>query len=568
MNMSILPGPFNPLDPNTQAFPTLSEAQAKRVQQEGKIRKVKAGEILFEPGDTNVPFYLLLSGGLEIIQPASLSGEQVIVTYTSAQFTGELTMISGQRCLARGRVSEAGEFVEISNSGLRSLIARDAELSEILMRAFILRRLMLISRGLGNLILMGSRHSANTLRLREFLSRNGYPYTFIDLDSDVTSQDLLDRFHIQASEIPVVICGQDRVLRNPTTQELADCLGLNESIDSSQIRDVIIVGAGPSGLAAAVYAASEGLDALMIETEAPGGQAGSSSKIENYLGFPTGVSGMELASRAITQAQKFGAKMMIGHAGVKLICSKRPYRLVLDNGSSIAARAVIISTGAQYNKPRIANLEKFEGLGIYYGATYIEAQLCGNEEAIVVGGGNSAGQAAVYLSQTARKVYMLVRSENLSETMSRYLIQRIAENPSIELHYKTEITALEGDTQLKRVTWRDAKTGETSTHDIGHLFIMAGASPRTAWLERCLALDNKGFILTGRDLETSPSPSESPGLESFHWPLARRPLMLETSLPCVFAVGDARAGNVKRVASAVGEGAIAVHLVHRALAET
>jgi thioredoxin reductase (NADPH) len=244
------------------------------------------------------------------------------------------------------------------------------------------------------------------------------------------------------------------------------------------------------------------------------------------------------------------------------------YQLVLDNGSNIAARSVTISTGALYNKPKIANLEKFEGLGIYYGATYIEAQLCGNEEAIVVGGGNSAGQAAVYLSQTARKVYMLVRSENLSETMSRYLIQRITENPSIELHYKTEITALEGDTQLERVTWRDAKTGETSTHEIGHLFIMAGASPRTAWLERCLALDNKGFILTGRDLETSPSPSENPGLESFHWPLARRPLMLETSLPCVFAVGDARAGNVKRVASAVGEGAIAVHLVHRALAET
>jgi len=328
------------------------------------------------------------------------------------------------------------------------------------------------------------------------------------------------------------------------------------------LRDVIIVGAGPSGLAAAVYAASEGLDALVIETDAPGGQAGSSSKIENYLGFPTGVSGEELAARAIAQAQKFGAKMMVGHGVVRLNCGRRPYEVVLDNGNVIPARAVIISTGAQYKKPGLANLKKFEGQGIYYGATYIESQLCGDEDVIVVGGGNSAGQAAVFLSQTAHRVYMLVRSGSLSDTMSRYLIQRITENPAIEPHYRTEIVDLEGDTRLERVTWRDSATGETSTHDIRHVFLMTGASPRTDWLKGCLALDDKGFILTGRDLDAAAGLAPSAA-----WPLSRLPQMLETSLPGVFAVGDVRSGNVKRVASAVGEGAIAVHLVHRALAE-
>ena len=558
--MSTWPLPSS-LDSRTQSFPKLTSAQVDRIRPEGKLRKVEAGEILFEPGDTNVPFFVLLSGAMEIVQP-TLRGESEIVGHVPSEFTGELTMISGQKCLVRGRVTEPGEFLELSSDALRALVARDAELSEIFMRAFILRRLALISRGQGNVILMGSQHSAQTLRLREFLSRNGYPYTFVDLDSDKDSQELLDRFHVKMSDIPVVICNSQTVLRNPSTQVLADCLGLNANVDMAQIRDVVIVGAGPSGLAAAVYAASEGLDSLLIEAEAPGGQAGSSSKIENYLGFPTGVSGQELASRAITQAQKFGAKMMIGHPVVRLDCSRHPYRVFLESDEAVATRAIIISTGAQYNKPQIANLRKFEGLGVYYGATYIESQLCGDEELIVVGGGNSAGQAAVYLSQTARKVHMLVRSANLSATMSRYLIQRISENPKIEMHYKTEIVALEGDQHLERVTWRDHAGGRTSTHNIHHLFIMAGASPRTEWLERCLALDKNGFILTGRDLDSlnGSSPMSS-------WKLDRQPFMLETSLPGVFAVGDVRSGNVKRVASAVGEGAIAIHLVHRALAE-
>ena len=559
MSSALLP---SALDARTQAFPILTEAQISRIRPHGTVREVKQGEILFEPGDTQVPFFVLLSGSMEIVQP-SLSGEREIVKHgRPGEFTGEMTMISGQRCLVRGRVTAPGEFLEISAEGLRSLIAKDAELSEVLMRAFILRRLALITRGLGNVILMGSRHSAGTLRLREFLSRNGYPYTNVDLDTDSTSQQLLDRFNVKLEEVPVLICNGRTVLRNPTNQQLADCLGFNANIDNQRVLDLAIVGAGPAGLAAAVYAASEGLGVLVIETESPGGQAGSSSKIENYLGFPTGVSGMELAARAITQAQKFGARMLVAHSVVHLNCKKPLYEIALDDGSVLRARAIVISTGAQYKKPAISSLAQFEGQGVYYGATHIESQLCENEDVVVVGGGNSAGQASVFLSQTARKVHMLVRSSGLAESMSRYLIQRIAENPAIDLHYNTEIVGMEGNHQLERVAWTDKTKGKPSWHNIRHVFIMAGASPRTDWLKDCLAMDNKGFILTGRDLEF-------PGdiAASFSWPLARAPFMLETSLPRVFAVGDVRSGSVKRVASAVGEGAIAVHLVHRALAE-
>jgi len=588
--MSTWPAP-SILDPKTQAFPTLTEAQIHRICPIGKRRKVEAGEILFEPNDTNVPFFVLLSGAMEIVQPTVEGGRDIernIVRHTAGEFTGEMAMITGARCLVRGRITEAGEVIEVTPDGLRSLVAKDAELGEIFMRAFILRRLALISKGFGNVILLGSRHCSGTLRLREFLGRNAYPYTYIDLDTDKDSQAILDRFDVKLSEVPVVICNARTVLKNPTVQELADCLGFNVSIDGSQVRDVIIVGAGPSGLAAAVYAASEGLDALVVEAESPGGQAGSSSKIENYLGFPTGVSGMELANRAIAQAQKFGAKMMIGHGVVRLDCSKRPYEIVLDNNERLAARSVVISTGAQYNKPQIADLKQFEGSGIYYGATYIESQLCVGEDVVVVGGANSAGQAAVFLAQTAHKVHLLVRRDGLAETMSRYLIQRITENPAIELHPNTEIIAMDGDSdgapnrQLRRVTWRNKKTGETSTHDIRHVFLMTGASPRTEWLQGCVALDEKGFILTGRDIPTahngssapqvSPPEISAPEAASPHaahltWTLTRPPQMFETSLPSVFAVGDVRAGNVKRVASAVGEGAIAIYMVHRALAE-
>jgi thioredoxin reductase (NADPH) len=546
------------LDARTQAFPTLSAAQIDRIRALGTVRRVEKGQILFEPGETTIPFFVLLSGAMEIVQPG-LNGERAVAAHGPGEFTGEMTMISGRRSLVRGRVTQPGEFLELGSEGLRSLVARDAELSEIFMRAFILRRLQLVYRGQGNIVLMGSWHSSNTLRLREFLTRNEHPFTYVDLDTDKSSQELLDRFHVDPAEIPVIVCSGGTVLKNPTIQKLADCLGLNISVDESQIRDLIIVGAGPAGLAAAVYAASEGLDVLTIEAGSPGGQAGSSSKIENYLGFPTGLSGQELAARALAQTEKFGAKMMVAHGVVRLECAKRPYKVVLDNGNHLAAHAVVIATGAEYKRPPIANLEKFTGQGVYYGATFMEAQLCGNDEVIVVGGGNSAGQAAVFLAQTASKVHMLVRSSGLAESMSRYLIRRIEENPGIELHYNTEIVALEGETQLERVRWRDRSSSESSLHEIRHVFIMAGASPRTEWLQGCLALDEKGFILTGRDLDNANG--------SVTWAHSRVPMMLETSLPGVFAVGDVRSGNVKRVASAVGEGSIAIHLVHRSLAE-
>jgi thioredoxin reductase (NADPH) len=548
------------LDAATQMFPTLTEAQINRLRPHGKVRKVEVGEILFKPGDTAISFFVVLTGSMDIVQP-SLEGERLIVTHNATgHFTGELTMISGRGTLVIGRVTAAGEFLELTTDEMKSVIAKDAELSEILMRAFILRRLALISKGYGNLILMGSRHSAQTLRLREFLTRNGQPYTYVDLDTDQASQELLDRFHVTVDEIPVVICSSRNVMRNPTVQHLADCLGFNATVDEAQVHDVVVVGAGPSGLAAAVYAASEGLDVLVIETAAPGGQAGSSSKIENYLGFPTGVSGQELANRATTQALKFGAKMMVAHSVARLECDKRPYKVVLDNGTALATRSIVISSGAQYNKPKIANLAMFEGQGVYYGATFMESQMCDGEVVIVVGGGNSAGQAAVYMAQTAHKVHMLVRAGELSSTMSRYLIQRIEENPAIELHYRTEIVGMDGDTHLETVTWNDNATGATTTHPIRHIFVMTGASPRTEWLEGCLALDGKGFILTGRDVSDRASQKSA-------WPLVRPPFMLETSLPGVFAVGDVRSGNVKRVASAVGEGAISIHMVHQVLAE-
>jgi thioredoxin reductase (NADPH) len=559
MSAQVLPYVYPAVD-HGHAFPILTPAQIARIRNAGHVRKVEVGEILFSPGDINVPLYVLLSGNLEIVQ-FGVNGEGLIATHQNpGSFTGEMTMISNRGALAQGRVSVPGEFIELSSHDFLALVARDAELNEIFMRAYILRRILLLSSGVGNVILMGSRHSAQTLRLREFLTRNGHPHTYIDLDVDKSSQELLDRFAVKVEEIPVVICNGQTVLRNPTTHALAECLGLNRGIESSQVRDVVIVGAGPAGLAAAVYAASEGLDALVIETESPGGQAGSSSRIENYLGFPMGVSGLELTARAATQAQKFGAKIMVAASVARLNCDQRPYEVILCDGKqSIPARTIVIASGAKYNKPKIDNLQQFEGTGVYYGATFIESQVCGNEEVIVVGGGNSAGQAAVFLSRTASKVHMLVRSNQLSDTMSRYLIQRIEENPAIDVRYSTEIVNMEGDTQLERVTWRDKNTGATETHPIRHIFIMAGASPRTKWLDGCLALDEKGFILTGRDLD--------PIAKETGWKLGRPPQMLETSLPGVFAVGDVRANSVKRVASAVGEGAIAVSLVHRTLAE-
>lgn len=362
------------------------------------------------------------------------------------------------------------------------------------------------------------------------------------------------------NDVPVMICRGDVVLRNPANEQIAECLGFNETIDQTRLRDVVIVGAGPAGLAAAVYAASEGLDVLVLETNAPGGQAGSSSKIENYLGFPAGISGQELATRAYTQAQKFGAQLMIGKGAKTLKCNRKPYAIEIDHGSPMRARSVIVAAGAQYRRLPLENLAQFEGSGVYYAATFVESQVCGGEEVIVVGGGNSAGQASVFLAQNAKRVHLIFRSDGLASSMSRYLIRRLEDTPNIVLRPWKEITALEGEHHLERVQWRDNKTDSFETHDIRHVFVMTGATPNTKWLDGCVALDANGFIKTGPDLSKD-------DLTAAHWPLLRSPHLLETSLPGVFAVGDVRSGHLKRVASAVGEGAIAISLVHRSLGE-
>lgn len=538
--------------------PILSAAQIERIRVYAKTRQVVAGEILYEPAFDTPPAYVVLSGAIRIIAVGG-DEERIVTTYRAGQFSGELLMISGRRSIYRCQTVEAGTLLELCPKDLRTLIGKDAELSDIIMNAFLARRLSLKDTGQGNVVIIGSKYSADTLSLREFLTRDGHPVNYFDLDTDPGTQELLDRFGVTTGDIPVVICNNSQVLRNPSSKEVAECLGFNSNISDSQVRDLVIVGAGPAGLAAAVYGASEGLDVLVIEKAAPGGQAGSSSKIENYLGFPTGLTGQELADRAIAQAEKFGARIMVARTVQRLNCESRPYSVTLDDGHEIPTRTIVLATGAQYNKPSLRNLEAFSGKGIYYNATFMEAQLCEGEHVIVIGGGNSAGQAAVFLAQNTAGVTMLVRSHSLADTMSRYLIQRIEENPRIHLHYSSELTSLEGEGHLEGVSWANKASGETVTQPIRHVFVMTGASPKTDWLAGCLSLDSKGFVLTGRDLETANAP--------IPWPLARPPYMLETSLPGVFVVGDARSGNVKRVASAVGEGSIVLHLVHQTLTE-
>jgi thioredoxin reductase (NADPH) len=540
-------------------FPTLTGEQVGRIAAHGKPRPTRQGEVLIKAGEVVIPFFVVRSGQLEIVR--SFQSIETLVTVQGAgEFTGEVSMLSGRRTLVEIRVKEAGEVIELDREHLLSLVQTDSELGEIIMRAFILRRVELIAKGIGDVVLIGSQHCRDTLRLKEFLTRNGHPYTYIDLDHDPGVQELLDGFHVGLEDVPIAICQGVVVLRNPSNGEIADCLGFNTAIDRTHLRDVVVIGAGPSGLAAAVYGASEGLDVLVIESNAPGGQAGTSSRIENYLGFPTGISGQDLAARAYDQTQKFGAQVMIAKDALRLKCERRPYAVDLADGSRVSARTIIIASGAEYRRLPLENLASFENAGVYYGATFMEAQLCRGEEVVVVGGGNSAGQAAVFLAQTAKRVHMLIRAGGLAETMSRYLIRRIEENPAIDLRANTEVAALEGSDHLERLQWRDNRTGAIETRDIRHLFVMTGAAPSTAWLHGCLALDPKSFIKTGPSL----TPED---LATAHWPLARAPHLLETSLPGVFAVGDVRGGNIKRVASAVGEGSIAIAFVHQVLHE-
>lgn len=537
---------------NERMFPILKAEQVARVAARGKTRNVPRGTVVVTPGDPTSPFYVVTAGSLEV------TGERFTTIVLSAgQFTGEVNMLTGRRSLVDIRAAEDTTVIELDRDALRAMIQSDNDLGEVLMRAFILRRVELIASGAGDVLLLGSAHNAATLRIREFLTRNGHPFTSIDLEVEPDMQATLDHFHVTIEDIPVLICRGSVLMRNPTNEQIADCLGFNVAIDDTRVRDLVIIGAGPAGLAAAVYGASEGLDVLVLEGNVPGGQAGSSSRIENYLGFPTGISGQELTGRAFVQAEKFGAEILIAKAARQLACDRRPYCIVLDDGRRLPARSIVIASGAAYRRLAVENASRFQGVGVYYGATHIESQLCHGEEVIVVGGGNAAGQAAVFLAESS-PVSMLVRSSGLADSMSRYLINRIEQHPSITLHPHCEIEELEGNGHLERVRWRNHANEEDVVRDIRHIFVMTGAVPATKWLDGCVAMDAKGFLRTGPDLTAE---------DLAQWPLPRAPHLLETSLPGIFAVGDVRAGNIKRVASAVGEGANAIALVHRVLRE-
>jgi thioredoxin reductase (NADPH) len=539
-------------------FPRLAPAQIARLEAHGSRAATHAGEVLVEAGARAANLLVVLEGSLEVTLPA-MDGEERVTLLEPGDFSGELSTLRGVPGFTRITARENGAVLAIEPECLRDVVQTDAELSEILMRAFILRRMGLVASDRAGLTLVGSRHSPETLRLREFLSRNAYPYASLDVESDPGVQELLDRFHVGIEEVPVLIGGCGRVFRNPSVSAVAEYLQMNPAMDEAAICDLVVVGAGPAGLSAAVYAASEGLNVLVVEALAFGGQAGSSSKIENYLGFPTGISGQALAGRAFVQAQKFGANVRVASSAVRLVCDARPYAVELSDGHRLHGRTIVIATGAQYREPDIQNLRRYVGAGVYHAATHLEAKLCKGQEIIIVGGGNSAGQAAVFLAGSCTHVHMLVRADGLAASMSRYLIRRIEESPNITLHTRTQLAALAGNGHLENIGWRRAGQ-EVEMHPIAHVFVMTGAVPNTGWLEGCVALDEQGFVRTGSDLRHE-------DLAAAQWPLARPPHLSETTLPGVFAVGDVRSGSVKRIASGVGEGSICVQFVHRALAE-
>jgi thioredoxin reductase (NADPH) len=531
-----------------QTFPHLSEEMSRRVAQYGAEQRLAKGTVVFQRGDRTVDFFFVLEGCIEIYETDDHGREHVVTIHAQHQFTGELDLFNDRQILVSGRTGSDSRVVRIERPGFKALVTAEPDIGEIIMRALILRRVGLILHSQGGVVLIGPGHSGDMLRLRRFLTRNGYPHRFLDTELDPGASGFLKCFELSPDELPVVISPEKRVMRNPSTMELARNLGLTETIDPRHVYDLAVVGAGPAGLATAVYAASEGLDTIVIEALFPGGQAGTSSKIENYLGFPTGISGQALAGRAQIQAQKFGAHLAISRNVTALLCAEMPYQLRLEDDQIVTAKSIVVATGARYRKLDVLDYARFEGQGIHYAAAAMEANLCGGEEVIVVGGGNSAGQAAVFLARTSARVHVVIRADGLAATMSDYLVQRITHSAKILLHTRTEITALHGDQRLRQVTLTHRDSGESVTHGIGNVFVMIGADPNTEWLDGCLDLDAKGFVVTGklRPEQTVVSPFAS-------------------STPGIFAVGDVRAGSVKRVASSVGEGSVAVSAVHRFL---
>ncbi len=539
-------------------FPVLSAAQIEEVCRFGSEREYAAGELLWDIGDRHVDFHVVLEGTLQIVRRDALGNETVLFEEGPGQFSGDIVALSGRGRMVAGRAGSKLRVIAVPPARLQELVVTHARLGEIIMRSFVLRRVRLIAEHASDLLVVGSRYSAATQQLQEFLTRNAQPYTFVDLDSDDALPAFLEHFKFSCDDIPLVITSAGEPLRNPGLRAVAERVGIAERLDEQHVHDVAVVGAGPSGLACAVYAASEGLDVIVLDAIAPGGQAGTSSKIENYLGFPTGISGQALAGRAYVQAQKFGARIDVPTRLEALACGNPYHVLTLDSGETVRSRSVVIASGARYRKPVLDKLAQFEGVGVHYGATYLEAQLCRNEEVLIIGGGNSAGQAAVFLAETAAKVRILVRGEGLAASMSQYLIRRIETTSNIELLACTEVVTLIGERELEKIRWRNTRTGAETERPIRHLFVFIGATPNTEFLPESVVTDQKGFVCTGAEIESSGN--------GHRWPLERPPYLLETSCPGVFAAGDVRATSTKRVASAVGEGSVAVQFVHAFLA--
>lgn len=549
--------PTDPTDPylrTAQTFPVLTQEQIERARLFAQEEFLSKGTVLFERGERSVDFFIILEGNIEIYEHRH-DGLNVFTVHREHQFTGEIDLFNNRQILVGGRMGEDGRVLRFKRQQFRKFIAAEPDIGEIVMRAFILRRMGFISHQQASVTLITRGESADTLRIERFLRRNGYPLEVVNYDTASEEKAFLKDVDIQSENLPAVyIYLGEKLLYNPSNLELAECLGLVEELPANHVYDVAIIGAGPAGLSAAVYAASEALDTVVIESEAPGGQASTSSKIENYLGFPTGISGQALAGRAQLQAQKFGATLALPFSVVNINCQTQPLNLTLDNGTKIKTKAIVIATGARY---RTLNIEHpFYYAGVYYAATALERDICQNEQIIVVGGGNSAGQAAVFLSRYASHVHILIRGESLKDSMSDYLIERIDASDRITLHTQTEITDLKGDRHLEEVIWHNSSTDKTETHAIRHVFLMIGAIPNTKWLQNCLTLDERGFICTGVR-----------STDSQEGQLQRQPMLLESSVPGIFAAGDVRSGSVKRVASAVGEGSIIISQVHQFLSE-
>jgi thioredoxin reductase (NADPH) len=538
-----------------QAFPSLEQEQFELLSRYGERRRFAAGEVLYRIGERHIPMYVVMSGEIEMARNSALASH-VLGVFGPGMFTGEAGTLAGRGATATCCVRTDCELLVIDEAALRTLVISEASLSETIMRAYILRRVAFIDDQSGAVILLGAETSPETLRLREFMARNGQPAAYFDIfQHPETAAPLMLRFGVTAEDIPVVVTPQGEVLRQPTLRSLADATGISPDQLNGRNFDVVVVGAGPGGLAAAVYAASEGLSVAVLDTKAPGGQAGSSSKIENYFGFPTGVSGQALAGRGLAQARTFGAAVAVPVTVERLDCdgSATGFKLTLDGGDHVLARSVVIATGARYRKPDLPRLAYFEGRGVYYNASFMEATFCADNEIVVVGGGNSAGQAAVFLSRYAKRVHIVVRADGLAESMSHYLIRRIEASHAITLHTRTRIVELVGEEKLDSIVWqREGEAPESAK--VCHVFLFLGAEPNTGWINACVAVDDQQFVLTGADIPAG------------KWTAERPPHFLETSRPGIFAVGDVRSGSVKRVATAVGEGAAAVQYLHKVLA--